>query len=306
MSKPTVTVAISAYNEGKNIKAFLNSVLSQKQDGFKLEKILIISDGSTDSTATLIRAFRSKDIELHEYKDRQGKSKRLNEIYTCLKSNILVQSDADVIFSHPFVIRDIIKPIIKDRTIGMCGGNPIPLKAETFTEKAINLTCEVFIKFRKSIRGGNNVFSVDGRILAYQKEFVKKLYIPYDMIANDAYTYFCCLTLGYKYKFVESAVVLFRSPQTLKDQIRQNTRFLAAPIRMTHYFPKELIKREMHIPLNVLLNKLLMQSLKHPILCTYIFIINRYCSIRARILEKKLNAKWDIANSTKKLKPRWI
>ena len=47
---PTVTIALSAYNEAENIGRFLQSVLEQKENGFILEKILVISDGSDDST----------------------------------------------------------------------------------------------------------------------------------------------------------------------------------------------------------------------------------------------------------------
>ena len=46
MKNPSVTVAISALNEAQNIAAFLRSVLSQKEEGFVLEKIMVISDGS--------------------------------------------------------------------------------------------------------------------------------------------------------------------------------------------------------------------------------------------------------------------
>ena len=48
--KPTVTVAISAYNEEGNINYFLKSVIKQKIKNFTLKKILVISDGSTDKT----------------------------------------------------------------------------------------------------------------------------------------------------------------------------------------------------------------------------------------------------------------
>lgn len=304
--KPSVTVAASAYNEEENIKAFLESVLSQRYDGFKLEKILIISDGSTDKTAKIAKSFKNKIIKVLEYKERTGKSTRLNEIYSTLKSDFLVQSDADVVFSHPFIIRDMIKPLIKFKNVAMCAGNPTRIKGETFIEKAVNYSFEAYAPLRNTLRGGNNIFSVDGRLLAFRKELVKKIVVPYNMIGNDAYTYYCCLTLGYKYKFVESAIVFFRSPQTLKDHIRQNTRFLAAPIRMTRYFPKALVKQETTIPKNILIKELFIQFLKHPILCTYIFIINRYCSIKARILEKKLDALWAVASSTKKLEPQRI
>lgn len=298
-TKPTVTVAISAYNEEKNIRAFLESVISQKEKGFVLENIWAYSDGSTDKTMEIARSIKSPKIGVFEGKKRVGKSSRLNQIYSRLKSDILVQSDADVVFSHPHVIRDVIKPIIENKKVGMCGGNPKPVLAETFTEKAVNCTFEAYQSFRESVRGGDNKFSADGRLLAIRRELVKKINVPSDMIANDVYIYFCCLTLGYKYRYVENAVVSFRLPQTLKDQIRQNTRFMASSIRMRKYFTEEIVAREYHIPPNMLLKNVLIQFIKHPVLCSYIFAINRYCWIKARAKEKYLNAKWDMAWSSK-------
>lgn len=297
----TVTLAISAFNEENNIVAFLKSVLKQKEKGFRLEKILIISDGSNDKTVEMAKSVKSKIITIIHNKERLGKSTRLNQIYSLLTSDYLVQSDADVIFSHPYIIRDIVAPLIKNKKVGMCGGNPYPIKGKTFVENAVNTTFFAYAGLRKTVHGGNNVFSADGRLLSYRKALVKKILIPYDMIANDAYTYFCCSTNKYQYRFVQTAVVLFRSPQTLKDQIRQNTRFLATKTKMIKYFPKSLVKKEYSIPGRLLIKNLAVQFLKHPIECVFIFIINRYCHVRAIIKEKSMTAKWEMADSTKSL-----
>lgn len=300
IKKPTVTVAISAYNEEKNICKFLKSVLTQKQDGFVLKKLIVVSDGSIDKTAGIARSIKSDKIKVIEHKERIGKSARLNEIYKNLDTDILVQSDSDVVFAHPNVVRDLIVPL-KNKGIAMCGGNPLPVKAKTFIEKAINVTVRAYLEFRKRVRGGNNVFSADGRLLAFKKKFVKRIYVPPNMIANDMYAYYSCLSLGYKYKYVDSAVVKFRSPQTLRDHIKQNTRFRASPIRMKKYFSGRLIDRENNVPAFIFFSETLKQFIKHPILAFYIYVINKYCCIKAKIVENKLTAKWPMAHTTKKL-----
>lgn len=301
MKNYSVTIAISALNEAHNIIPFLRSVLAQKEDGFVLEKILVISDGSMDKTAELAGGLNSDKIEIRAYSERIGKSSRLNKIYEDLQSDILVQSDADVILEHPLVIRDIISPIISDEKVGMCGGHPKPIKASTFTEKAVNCTFGVYAPFRKKIRGGDNVFSADGRLLAFRREFVKQISIPKDMIANDAFVYFCCLEKGFAYRYVETAIVLFRSPQTLSEQIRQNTRFEAAPARLSKFFSSKIVKQEYTIPFNIFFKSVLRQAARHPILCGYIFLVNLYCRVWAFFMEKRLTAKWQMAHTTKKL-----
>lgn len=297
IEKLSVTVAVSAYNEEVNIKSFISSVLEQEETFFNVDKFLIISDGSTDNTVKIAESFKSTKIVVKKYKRRLGKSTRLNEIYELLESDFLVQSDCDVIFAHPFVIRDILLPFINDKRIGMCGGNPFPINGVTYVEKAVNYMNEVFINFRNKV----DVFSADGRLLAYRKNLVKKISVPTDMIANDVYTYYCCLKSGYKYKFVPSAMVYFRSPQTIKDYVRQTVRFSAAPIRMKTYFNKSIVEKETYISLVSVYKCMLGQFIKHPISFTTIFVLSKYCQYIAIKNERRLIAVWDMANSTKKL-----
>ena len=77
IKKPSVTIAISAYNEEKNVKAFLESVLAQKGLGFKLNSIWIFSDGSNDRTVEFTQSYRSKKLKVFSYTKRTGKSNRL-------------------------------------------------------------------------------------------------------------------------------------------------------------------------------------------------------------------------------------
>lgn len=298
---PTVTVAISAYNEGKNILTFLNSVLMQNSDNFILKEIWVHSDGSRDNTVKLIRSLKSKKIKIWDHKDRVGKSYRLNTIYSNLKTDLLVQSDADVRLGNENVIKNLITPLIKNSNVAMAGGNPIPVSGLTFIEKAINLTCKAYIALRSEVRGGDNIFSADGRLLVLKKELVKKIHVPTKMIANDAYAYYCCLNLGYKYRFVPSSIVYFRSPQNLKDHLRQNIRFESAERRMKRYFSSELVEKESKIPKKLLLKNLFKQFLTMPIHAFYIFIVNQYCRFMALKSEKDLTGKWLIADSTKEL-----
>lgn len=301
---PTVTLAISAYNEEVNIRNFLDSVLMQKEQGFLLEKILIHSDGSNDNTVNIARSFISKKVHVIEDTTRKGKSSRLNKIYENLDSDILVQSDADIVMEHQFVVRDLIEPLIHNKEVGMTGGFMKPLPGNTFTEKAVNCTVEAYMPLRSTLKGGNNIFSVDGRLLAYKKDLVKKIIIPESMTSNDKFTYFSCLMLGYKYMHVPTAVILYRSPTSIKDQLIQESRFSASYFKHLKYFPKELVRKEMKIPRNILIKIRIKQFIKHPIMCTYIFLINWYCRKNAKRNARLITSLWNIAISTKRLSIR--
>lgn len=301
MTINTLTIVITAYNEEQNISQLLQSIRKQKEVGFKLDKIYIYSDGSTDKTVAIIKSLKSPKIVLYDSPIRCGKSYWLNSIYRQVESDILVQIDADVRLAHPHVIRDLIEPLLSNDQIGLCGGNPTPFDGTTFTEKAINCTFFAYQQFRSSLKGGNNVFSADGRLLAVSSRLYTQIIIPSDMIANDMFLYFSCLSLGFSYRYVEKALVYFRSPRNLSDQIRQNTRFRAAPLRLKKYFSPQMVEDAINIPVPFYIQPVISQFIAHPILCTYIFIINIYCKLKARVSEKYLTAKWPVAYSTKNL-----
>lgn len=300
-NKPSVTVFVSAYNEENNIKNFLNSVLKQSEKNYNLDKIVVISDGSTDKTTNVVESLKSRKIKLIKCKKRIGKSSHLNYIYKNLKSEYLIQSDADVIFGTVDLIEIIVKTMEENPKIVMCGGNPTPLKSKTFIEKAINSTTKVYHQLRVIVRNSENPFSADGRLLAFRKKFIKNVKVPNDMIANDAFVYFICKTKNLTYKFIKKAVVYYRSPQTIRDQIKQNSRFRAAPIRFKKYFSAELINREYKIPRNLYLRLIIKEYIRNPLGCSFIYLINCYCKLRAFLKESKMNAKWEMALSSKKL-----
>ncbi len=299
---PSVSLLVVAYNEEKNIKHFLKSVLMQKEISYQLKKIIIVSDGSKDNTVNIVQTFKSNKIELDIQKSRIGKSAQLTRRYKIIETDYLIQSDADVVFSHSRVVENMIRAMEHDKKVMMCGGNPTPLSAKTFIEKSVNTTVSMYLQLRKLVGDGNNAFSADGRLLAFRKQFITKVTIPIDMIANDAFVYLICKSQGHKYKFIQDAIVFFRSPQTVKDQIRQNSRFVAAPLRMQRYFSKQLIQREYFIPARIYIPLLAKAYLKYPLECFTIFFINAICRAKALLHEKYMTAKWDMAITSKKLR----
>lgn len=303
LKKPTVTVAVVALNEEQNIVQFLQSVLAQHERGFELQKVLVISDGSTDRTMEVVKSIGDPRIEVRAYQERIGKSARLNEIYQVLDTDYLVQSDADCVFSTEHLIANMLQPMVENAAVLMCGGNLIPVPEKTFVERCVNASAVAYRRLREVWNGGDNQLSANGGILAYRASFISTVTIPDDMIANDRFTYFSCKAKGGEYRFVPSAVVWFRSPQTLADHIRQNTRFEAVPTRMRKHFSEELVLQEYRMPIWLLRRFMVEQFLCHPIRCTTLALMNVYCRVRAWRMERarRLTAVWEMAPTTKNL-----
>lgn len=301
-NKPTVTVAVCAYNEGPNIEYLLRSIISQETHECSLEQIYIISDGSTDDTVEKIKRIQDNRIYLREYKERKGKSYRLNEIYNDITTDFLVQPDADVILASKNVVEEIVRPMIENEKVGMTGGNSKATKTETLIERAVNCTHDAYTGMRERIRNGNNIYTATGRLIATRKEAYHGLKVPQDTISNDHFVYFSVITKGFEYRYAKKAVVYFRLPQTLKDHIKQETRFSSAEHFMKRYFPVELVNREYAIPPAEFLRSTIEQFIKHPLLTIIIFFINDYCKLLAFFAKYKTTALWDVVYTTKVIK----
>lgn len=301
-NNPSVAIAVCAYNEAKNIRAFLESVLMQNTSGYRLQKIVVVSDGSTDGTVAIAKEIQRSNpiIEIIDHRRRIGKSSHLNRIYKNLRSDFFIQTDADVIFADRYVVQRMVKPL-QANSVSMTCGNPLPLPASTYTESAYGLAFRSISKTHKALRGGQNAFIADGRILAYRSDFIKKVTVPYDMIANDLFTYFACRKRRLKAIFIPHAIVYFRGPKTLQDIKRQTARSAAARLRMIQCFSKELVEWEMRIPFIVSLKSKIQQFFRAPIMSLYTFIIYKYCELKAEDYNRSLNAIWPMAKTTKKL-----
>lgn len=100
---PTLSVLIAAYNEEANIRRKVEQTLALDYPAEKLE-ILVLSDGSTDHTDEIIRAFMDPRVRLIRMEPRRGKTAAQNRGVREARGEILVFSDATTVY-HPHALR---------------------------------------------------------------------------------------------------------------------------------------------------------------------------------------------------------
>jgi len=120
-----ISIIMPAYNAGKYIKESIESVLNQTYQNWEL---IIIDDGSTDTTSKVVQPFLINDTRIQYYRQENGKQgKARNAGIKKSKGNliafldaddvwmpaklqtqigVLKQNDADLVFTDVFVIDD--------------------------------------------------------------------------------------------------------------------------------------------------------------------------------------------------------
>lgn len=110
-----VVAIVPAYNEQKTIGDVL-SVLTKVKE---LNKIIVVSDGSTDKTVNVAKKF---DVEVIALKKNLGKGGAMKAGLSDISADILLFLDADLIGLKIKHVSSLLEPVLKDEadiTIGV-------------------------------------------------------------------------------------------------------------------------------------------------------------------------------------------
>jgi poly-beta-1,6-N-acetyl-D-glucosamine synthase len=119
---PLVTVVIPAHNEERWIARKIENSLALDYPHDRMQ-ILVASDGSTDKTAEISRAFSSRRVEVIYYPERVGKLATLNLVVPSATGDILVFTDTKALLD-PDALRRLI-PHFEDPQVGGVIGNRV-------------------------------------------------------------------------------------------------------------------------------------------------------------------------------------
>jgi len=104
---PSVTLIISAYNEGQVIRKKLENSLALDYPRERLE-VLVVSDCSDDNTDALVKAYANRGVRLLRMKKRGGKTAGLNVAVPQARGDIVIFSDANALY-HRLAVRNIVR-----------------------------------------------------------------------------------------------------------------------------------------------------------------------------------------------------
>ena len=119
MELPCIALIISAFNERSIIRKKINNSLALEYPRDRLA-IVVISDGSDDGTADIIREYDGKGINFIDHKVRRGKVANLNEVIPSRSEQIVVLSDANTLYDRFALIR--LTARFGDSSVGCVSG----------------------------------------------------------------------------------------------------------------------------------------------------------------------------------------
>lgn len=297
----SVTIAIPAFNEGTNIRNILSDLLKQKERGFSIKEIVVLSDGSTDNTVSEAKSVKDSRIKVIEGVERRGKVLRMNEIFEMVESDILVNFDADTRLADHTVVKELVTPILFAPDTAMVSGLHKPTKPKTFIERLAYFGVEVWDDSIKSLGQYGELYYATGQIRAFSKSFYKKFQYPDGVFSSeDAYIFMLLKNLQLKTVIAINAAVYFRLPSTLKDYLKQMKRFLKTEDVIRSFFPETLTDKYYTMTSSIKLSALVKRSIRtSPLVVVCYLLLQSLAKFQA--MSHKQIALWQVADSSKKV-----
>ncbi len=216
-----VTLVISAFNEERAIGKKLENSLALDYPKEKLE-VMVVSDASTDQTDTIVMGFSDRGIDILRLPQRQGKTAGLNAALRRAQGDIVVFSDANILY-HRDAIRRLVRNFA-DPQVGCVTGDSRYVDAEpseAHGQENAYWGYERFIRSMES-RLGSTVGG-DGAIFAIRRELYTPL--PAETI-NDLVVPLQIVARGYRAVFEAAAVGIEPSAGNFGGEFRRKRRIV--------------------------------------------------------------------------------
>ena len=251
---PGVSVVISAYNEeaaiGRRLRELIGHIVHERLDG----EIVIVSDGSTDGTASMARSFAGGRVPVHvvELAQNVGKSYAISIGCRAAHNPIVAFGDVRQTWAADALTRMLEN--FADPTVGAVGG-------ELFieTDRGVMAGVGLYWRFEKWMRRQEGLIhstvGVTGAICAVRRS----LFLPImpGTVLDDVYWPLQVVMQGSRVVFDGQAHAHDRLPDHVKAEFRRKVRTLAGNYQLCARLPQALSPRHNPIWFTLVSHKLM-------------------------------------------------
>ncbi len=233
---PPVCVVLVAHNEEKNITQRLENLLASRYPRGLL-RVLLVSDGSTDSTVARARALQNSRVEVLEHMPRSGKAAGLNLALTHATAEIIVFTDTRQRFAADAIERLVAH--FADPAIGAVSGSLEIAPAASGTGAGV----DSYWRYEKSLRAAESQFDscvgCTGAIYTLRRTLFTP--IPADTLLDDVVIPLQAAARGAR--VIHDPQALAFDPQQLEPKLeaRRKQRTLAGGFQMLFRHPAWLL-----------------------------------------------------------------
>jgi len=223
VEEPLVTVLIPAHNEALVIVSSIERVLASL---YRHMEIVVIDDGSTDTTSELVRQhFAQNTLVTLITIPNGGKANALNRGFLASTGSIVVALDADTQFEPATIGR--LARWFADETVGAVAGNAkVGNRVNLVTRwQALEYVTAQNLE-RRALAALGAITVVPGAVGAWRRSaLVEQGGYPADTLAEDQDLTIAISKSGYRVIFDDTAVAWTEAPETFGSLAKQRFRW---------------------------------------------------------------------------------
>ena len=216
----SVTVLMPVYNGEKWIREKLASILALDYPR-ELVRVIVISDGSTDATESIVSQFSRDPVHLIRI-PKSGKAHALNQGIAQATTDILFFTDVRQRL-EPNCLRKLISCFADPDVGGVCG-ELIILDGQTREEASVGLYWKIEKWIRRQLSAMGTLLVVTGCLYAIRRELASP--VPPDSLGDDIFMPQAVLRKGFRVVF-ESEAKAYDFPTAADVEFRRKVRTLA-------------------------------------------------------------------------------
>ena len=221
---PSVSIVVAVHNGAAMIREQLQRLLELDYPA-ELVEIIAVSDGSTDSTADILRSFHDPRVRVFICDEHRGKAAALNVGIRAAKNELLVFVDA-----RPQLERGALRELVSnfaDTQVG-CAGGELHL-GNAGHDVASSAVGGLYWRLEQAMRNWESMrdscCGVYGGFHAARRSLMTEL--PSGLVLDDMYIPAIVVRAGFRAVIDRSAVVHDVWPQTGRGEFRRKVRTMA-------------------------------------------------------------------------------
>lgn len=224
--QPMVTLLIVAHNEEEILAAKIANSLALDYPQGKLV-IAVASDGSTDGTNAILRRHEGQGIRAYYFPERAGKMATINRIFPELQTEIIVLSDANVVYK-PDAIMKLVRNFA-DAEVGAVSGKVTLISDQPVLgiSERLYYRYEWFIQRLESQTG--SLVGVDGAMYGIRRELFQPL--PDSVVLDDFVISMNIAKQGKRVVYEPEARAREASAASLAVELQRRSRLVAGAVQ---------------------------------------------------------------------------
>lgn len=252
----SVAIIFAAYNESEVIEEKITSIFNTayKQD---LVEVWVGSDKSTDGTDEIVKRLQKNypNLNLFRTEGRAGKSAIMNVLASKTSADILIATDANIIF-EPHTIPELIIPLSQSNVGAVAGTLQYKGSINNGTAKAEGsyLNIENTIRLSESQNFGF-CLGMEGGLYAIRAELWEA--IPKATFMEDFFQTMQLLSRGYNISFNPKAIGLEDVSTSLDEEFKRKIRISLGNFQNLKRFKGLLVKKPYPLGYAFLVHKVL-------------------------------------------------